>query len=147
MQDSKRTAEKKKLKEYWAEIVTSLVFVTMLLILIFNIGFRKNIITNFILFRPENAIIAVLMLLGLTVLFGSMFLVQRHPKTLKSTKRKSVFDATLIVSDVRTDSITQTELALSKFVISHRNKMPVDIDRNNPRVINLIFDYDERLNI
>jgi hypothetical protein len=143
---------KKLWKEYWLELLTTALFLIILLNLLFNSKFNSNIITNFILFRPENTIIIFIILCGLVVVFGSLFFAQMHPKTLKSTKKLSSFAQALNCTDVCKESITQTPfLSYRKSIVNSfnaiKNEMPIDINKSNSHIIDLVFEYEERLNI
>jgi hypothetical protein len=144
--------EKKTFKQYFKEftfeIVALLIGLILIIVFLADKDFSKGLITGFEFFRPEYAFTIFLVFSAISVVLGLLFFMQARKKKLKSTKKKSAFAATIGLSHkARAESVTQVVRTPSKMVVGKKNIMPKDIDRANPNVIDLYFDYDARLSI
>ncbi len=142
--------DKKKsvIKEYIFEIIVVIVTIGLMTLLLFNESVSNGIIINCKWLRPEKSFIIFAVLCGVTIIFGLIWFLHSRKKKLKSTKRKSAFAKTLDCSDkIREMSQTQTFYSSDIQIVGRKNHMPADIERNNSRVVELYFYYEENLNI
>ena len=139
---------KKYIKTFTFEIVVSVLALLFMLIIGVNGGFSKGLITNFELFRPEKTFILLIAFAAVSVLIFLTFFVQVRKRKLKSTKQKSAFAETVELSHKKRDiSVTQIVYRSNAVITGKNNDMPKDIISTNPNIVELYFNYEEKLNI
>lgn len=135
------------LKAYLFEIIAFLVAV-LVLVQFINEDFSRALITSFALFRPENTRIAVWVFVTFTAFSILLIFVQARKKKLKSTKKLSAFAKTVERSHkIRAMSVTQVTYIPEPEVIDRLNVLPGDISSGDPGIVELYFDYEEKLSI
>lgn len=135
------------LKTYLFEIIALAVF-ALILIQLLNIDFARRLITSFTYFRPEYTFTLFVIFILLTAVLFLLLIMQIRKKKLKSTKRLSLFAKTVDRSH-KTRALSQTQIVYTSEtgISGEKNIMPKDIDGTSPSVVELYFDYEEKLNI
>lgn len=143
----KKNIWKHLLKTYLFEII-ALLTAAIIFLLLLNSDFSRRLITGFTYFRPEYTFTLFVIFFVLTATLFWLMYMQARKKKLKSTKKLSSFAKTVEKSHtIREMSQTQTLFTTNTVFANEKNEMPKDIDKSNPNIIELYFEYEEKLNI
>ena len=129
------------------EIIVFMVF-AIILIQLLNIEFVRRLITGFTYVRPEYTFTLFVIFSIFTFVIGLFLFLQVRKKKLKSVNRLSPFAKTVVRSHkLREMSQTQIAYSVEVSMVEQKVDLPKDINKINPNMIELYFNYEEKLNI
>lgn len=147
------------LRLFLFEIIAFIIAV-LILIQLLNTDFVSRLITGFAFFRPEYTFTLFVVFTVLTAILLLLLLMQVRRKKLKSTGKQSAFSKT-VIREHKIRDMSRTQAAISGIrsesggmrylmpgdIPGIKSDMPGDIDEASPHVIELYFNYEEKLNI